>query len=280
MNNKTKHPIYIIKANGQRVPFDQRKVIATCERAGANRKLARDVAQKVQLQIREGMRTREVYRLVLASLSSFKEGWVIRHRYRLKEAIMQLGPSGFPFENYVSKILESHGYQIQSVRTISSGRCVNHELDIVVYLPESKKKYLVECKYHNAPGIFTGLKESLYTHARFLDLSETFDGELLVCNTKVSREVITYAKCIGQNVISWRYPPNIGLENMIQNKGLYPLTILPLSKNELLSLSKNNIMVAKDLLLVGLSQLSSQTGIPPERIRRLQDLITQIMGRF
>jgi ATP cone domain len=107
-NQKT---IFVIKANGEKVPFNSNKVISTCIRAGANRKLARKVSEEVSLQIHDGMRTREVYRLVLALLSQFEDGGITSHRYRLKEAIMQLGPAGFLFENYVSRILEDHGYQ-------------------------------------------------------------------------------------------------------------------------------------------------------------------------
>lgn len=278
MNNKKN--IFITKANGKRVPFNPNKVISTCIRAGATRKLARKVADKVSLQIHDGISTRQVYRQVLSLLTQFDDGGITSHRYRLKEAIMQLGPAGFIFENYVSRILEDHGYQTQAIRKTVSGRCVNHELDIIVYQPDSKKKSFVECKYHNLSGVFTGLKESLYTHARFLDLKDVFDGEMLVCNTRVSKEVITYSTCIGQTVVSWRYPPNKSLETMIQDKGLYPLTILPLSRNELLSISRNNIMVAKDLLLMEKNKLSSETGIPLERVKKIQELTTLITGRL
>ena len=270
----------MIKANGERVTFNPNKVISTCIRAGASRKLAKKVSDEISHHIYDGMSTRQVYRLVLDLLSEFEEVNVISHRYRLKESIMQLGPSGFFFENYVSRILKEYGYQIQGIRKLEDGKCVKHELDIIIYFPESKKKLFVECKYHNSPGIFTGLKESLYTHARFLDLSDKFNGEILVSNTKVSKEVITYATCIGQEVISWRYPPNKSLEKMIQDKGLYPLTILPLTKNELFSISRNNIMVARDLLSIDPNQLSSKTGIQLDRIKKMRDLTTQITGRF
>lgn len=278
MNNKKN--IFISKANGKRVPFNPNKVISTCIRAGATRKLAKKVADEIRLQIHDGTSTRKVYHLVLSLLTQFEDGGITSHRYRLKEAIMQLGPAGFIFENYVSRILQDQGYQTQAIRKTVSGRCVDHELDIITYQPNSKKKWFVECKYHNLPGVFTGLKESLYTHARFLDLKDVFDGEMLVCNTRVSKEVITYSTCIGQTVVSWRYPPNKSLETMIQDNGLYPLTILPLNSNELLAISRNNIMVAKDLLLIDKNYLSSKTGIPVERIDKIQEITTLIIGRL
>lgn len=276
----SKKTIFVIKANGRRVPFNPHKIIGTCIRAGANRKLARRISDETSLKIHEGMTTREVYRLVLALLAQFEAGDATSHRYKLKESIMKLGPAGFLFENYVSRILEENGYQIQNIRKTIQGRCVKHELDIIVYQPDSKKKYLVECKYHNYPGIVTGLKESLYAHARFLDLKDVFDGEMLVCNTKVSNEVITYATCIGQSVLSWRYPPNRCLEAMIQSKGLYPLTILPLTKNELFAISRNNIMVAKDLLSIDKNHLSAITGISLDRINKIQDITAQIISKI
>ncbi|MDE1840663.1 PDDEXK family nuclease [Candidatus Nitrosotalea okcheonensis] len=48
--------------------------------------------------------------------------------------------------------------------------------------------------------------------------------------TKLSDDAITYAKYIGQQIISWRYPPSKGLESMIEEKGLYPVTILGLNR--------------------------------------------------
>ena len=278
LNNKK--TILIKKANGQSVPFNPRKVIGTCIRAGASKKIAKKVSEQVRLRTKEGMTTREVYQLVLKLLTQLETGGLTSHRYKLKESLMKLGPAGFVFENYVSRILEEQGYQIQNVRKTIQGRCVKHELDIIIYRPDLKKKSFVECKYHNFPGIFTGLKESLYTHARFLDLRDIFDGEILVCNTKVSSEVITYASCIGQQVISWRYPPNKSLEKMIQDKGLYPLTILPLTKNELFVISRNNIMVAKDLLSIDKYRLSAMTGISSDRIEKIQDITAQITSTF
>lgn len=278
LNNKK--IIFIKKANGQSVPFNPYKVIGTCMRAGASKKLARRVSEQVSLKIHDGMSTREVYRLVLSLLTHLETGGATSHRYKLKDAIMKLGPAGFVFENYVSRILEEHGYQIQGIRKTMQGRCVQHELDIIIHSPDSKEKSFVECKYHNYPGVFTGLKESLYTHARFLDLKDIFDGEMLVCNTKVSSEVITYATCIGQQVVSWRYPPDKSLETMIQDKGLYPLTILPLTKSELFAISRNNIMVAKDLLSIDKYHLSAMTGISVDRINKIQDITAQIIGKI
>lgn len=215
--------------------------------------------------------------MVLDALASEESGQIVKHRYRLKESIMRMGPAGFPFETYVAKILENSGHEIKSLRSKLTGKCVAHEIDIVTHAMVTNKRYMIECKYHHLPGIFTGIKESLYTHARLLDLGSYFDAEMLVTNTKVSSDVITYASCVGQEILSWRYPPDNSLEMLIEKNGLYPLTILPLSKKEFMALCENNIVVAKDLLSKDPNQLSRNTGISSVRIKKLQDIIKQII---
>jgi len=273
----THKKIYVIKANGKSVPFDQNKVKATCMRAGASNELAQRIVNTIQAQIHGGIRTREIYKMVLNALAAEGNGLAIKHRYRLKESIMLMGPAGFPFEIYVGAILENYGYNIKSTRSEVNGKCVKHEIDLIADSIQTNKRYMIECKYHNFPGIYTGLKESLYTHARLLDLSDIFDEEMLVCNTKVSDDVVTYANCIGQKLLCWRYPPNKGLERMIEDKGLYPITILGLTRKELEVLSENKIMLAKDLLSFDVNRLT-KTGISFSRLQRLQSLVKQILG--
>ncbi len=267
---------YVLKSDGRSVPFNFGKVKATCMRTGANNKLATRVAKKILGKIYHGISTRQIYRMVLEELAIDNQN-IVGHRYRLKESIMQMGPAGFPFENYVSTILAAYGFDIQSRRSKIQGACVTHEIDIVA-TSGNESKYMIECKFHNSSGIYTGIKEALYTHARFLDLKGQFDKEMLVCNTRVSADAITYGKCVGQEILSWRYPDGKGLEKIIEDEGLYPITILGLSKKELQNLSENNIMLAKSLLDLDSRQLSKQVHVQVPRIESLQRLAKQIIG--
>jgi hypothetical protein len=268
--------ITITKANGQKAEFDPNKVITTCIRAGADPTLAKRIARQVYSTVHYGMTTHEIYKIVLRLLSE-NATLAIKQRYRLKESIMKLGPAGFSFESYVGQILRHYGYKIKSIGAKIQGRCVIHEVDLVLESSD-EKKWLVECKYHNFPGRYTGLKESLYTHARFLDLADKFDSEMLVCNTKVSPEAITYATCIGQKLLSWRFPPQMGLETMIEEKKLYPITILNPTKRELETLAKNNMMIAKDLLDIDIYEFAQKTRIPIKRLVAMQRLTNQIIS--
>jgi len=93
------------------------------------------------------------------------------------------------------------------------------------------KKYMVECKFHNRRGIKTHIKVAMYTYARFLDLKEYFDAAWLICNTKCTSKTIEY-RCMEIKNTSWAYPPGRwSLENMIERKHLYPITI-PMSLND------------------------------------------------
>lgn len=268
--------IYIIKANGEKVIFDPNKVISTCMRAGANSELSTQIAQKTEDQLRNGMTTKQVYRIVLSELSK-EGGKAVMHRYRLKEAIMLLGPAGFLFQTYVGQILAEYDYEIKAMGSFFDGKCVKHEIDIVANSKSTNKRFMIECKYHNRRGSYTGLKESLYTHARFMDLTHLFDNEMLVSNTKVSNDTLQYAQCIGQHLLCWRHPEGHVLEAMIEEKGLYPITILKLNSKELHAFSKNNMMIAKEILSIDAKKLSHNTAIPQARLQRLQSIIGEII---
>jgi len=48
----------------------------------------------------------------------------------LKKAILQLGPTGYPFERFVGELLKYQGYEAK-VGQIVQGNCVQHEVDVV-----------------------------------------------------------------------------------------------------------------------------------------------------
>lgn len=226
----------------------------------------------------QGISTKDIYRLVLKAISEQKGRIGLRHRYQLKEAIMNLGPAGFHFENYVGKILGHYGFEISGIRTKIKGECANHEIDLIGN--SEGKKYLIECKHSSGRGSFIGLKVALYTHARFIDTSPNFDGEMIVCNAKISQTAKQYSNCIGQQVFSWRYPPKKSLEKIIETFKLYPITILNLNSRELEQFSTNNIMLLQDLLKLNEKDLTRHTGLSIKRIRTLSKLAEQIISDF
>jgi Holliday junction resolvase-like predicted endonuclease len=160
---------------------------------------------------------------------------------------MLLGPTGYPFEDFVGKILESVGYKTV-VRQLLRGKCVTHEVDVIA--ERNGKRAMIEAKFHNNPGIRSDLHVALYTHARFLDLKEKYDlnEAWIVTNTKTTTDAIAYAECMGMKTVSWSYPAEGSLRDLIEQSDLRPITMLTsLSSSQKIKLLENHIVLCKDI---------------------------------
>lgn len=267
----------IIKASGDKQKFNKEKLRSSLKKAGASLKIADEISRTVERNIHSGVRSEEILNQVTRRLK--KTDPVITARYSLKKAIMELGPTGFPFEKYVAELLREYGYSIR-VGQIIKGHCIKHEIDVIAQ--KGKERLIVECKYHNHRGIRSDIKVALYTHARFLDIERSrgkmpnymnfSNKSLLVTNTKCTSEAIRYGKCVGLKIISWRYPKHESLEYLIEKKKLYPITVLPaLTRRSKEVLVSNNLMLVKDLLRYSLSELTHLIGLRPDSAKGLKD---------
>ncbi|HUV72335.1 MAG TPA: ATP cone domain-containing protein [Clostridia bacterium] len=236
--------INVVKATGEIEPFSEEKVVSSLMRAGASKGLAYKIVDKVKSQLYQNIPTFEIYSAVMKILR--REQKDLASRYSLKRAIMELGPTGYPFEIFVAGVLEADGFKVQNNMMVL-GKCVSHEVDIVA--KKDKKTHMVECKFHNQLGGRTEIKPALYTYARFLDLRERgFDLPWLVTNTKVTQEVRAYCLCMGMEVTSWDYPEGKSLRELVDKSDLQPLTSLTsLTKKQKQSFLEQGIVFAKDL---------------------------------
>ncbi len=111
--------------------------------------------------------------------------------------------------------------------------------------------YIIECKFHQKAWYKNDTKTILYSYARFIDLKNK-DPQLnlwLVTNTKFTSEVINFANCYNIKLTSWNYPENENLAQLIENKKLYPVTILTSCSTKVFqSLIKFDILLIQDLL--------------------------------
>lgn len=236
--------INVIKATGEIEPFSEEKVISSLLRAGASRQLAEDIIAQTKPSLYQNIPTFEIYSTVMKILK--KEQRPIAEKYNLKKAIMDLGPTGYPFEKFVAVVLQATGCQV-ATNKIVQGKCVSHEIDVIA---ENKEKYMIECKFHGLPGGRTDIKVALYTYARFLDVKEKggFDIPWLMTNTKLTQEVKTYALCMGMRVTAWDYPEGDSLNEMIDKSGLYPITAsTTLPEQKKLELIEKGIVFSRDL---------------------------------
>jgi hypothetical protein len=127
------------------------------------------------------------------------------------------------------------------------GHCTTHEVDLVV--SRDGVKGMVECKYHNAPGYKTSIKDALYTWGRFLDIKDTngISVPWLVTNTKFSSDVVHYTKCVGMRTICWRCTEEKGLEKLMERANIYPVTVLELRRSEHRTLLEHEFIICRDI---------------------------------
>ncbi len=237
----------IIKRNGQTEEFSAEKVVRSLE-CCTGHELALRIARDVEEKVRDGTTTAQIHEIVLMELWEKDPAAAIR--YSLRESMMKLGPAGYRFEDFYARLLQERGIS-PSVRQLYRGSCAVHELDVVYTV--NGGLVFSEMKYHNAFGIYTGLKEAMYTYMRLIDLREAghqFVRAELVTNTKISDDGIAFSSCRGMGVIGWKYPPGGGLERMIEQHRLYPVTSLaPMVGDEgVRELLGSGIITVKDLV--------------------------------
>lgn len=246
---------FIIKASGDKARFSRRRLSTSLVRSGAPKDIANSVTDKVASEIIDGVSTtHDIYSRAYALLKEMKQR-PVAGRYSLKKAIMALGPTGYPFETFFGEILKRLGYQVE-VGVVLDGYCVPHEVDVVAIKGDIHA--LVEAKFHNQPGTHTDVKVPLYIHSRFQDIEKQLklSGDThkthepwVVTNTHFTSSAITYGECMGMKLIGWRYPETGGLEKMIEDAGLHPITCLPsLPKKVKDELLKQHVLLCQDLL--------------------------------
>ncbi len=251
---KKRQAISILKSSGELVPFDENKLHRSLTRAGSDKVLANRIIREISAQLYEGMPTGEIYRKAFAMLRSFARPMAAK--YRLKTAIMELGPTGFPFEKYVAALLQSQGFETITNQVLE-GRCVTHEVDVLATVNDNI--HFIECKFHNLRGLVCDVKVPLYIHSRFLDLKEkqsllkenkgkTFKG-WVVTNTSFSEDAIKYGLCSGLELMGWDFPAGQSLRELIDTTGLHPITCLTaLTQREKKLLLEDKVVLCHDLL--------------------------------
>lgn len=259
----------IIKADGTTEVFSPERLAASLNRAGAGMHTAERIANEVAATLVPGSSSREIYTRAFALLR--REARPVAARYALRRALLEFGPSGHPFEDFVSHLFEVEGWSVET-RKILMGKCVAHEVDF--YAHKGEETMAAELKYHNDPGYKTDVKTALYVKARFEDIfscTETADRKcpidrgILVTNTKFTSEAVRYAECAGLELLGWHYPETNGLFERMARAHVYPITTLTtLTRTEKRLLIENGI-IAVDQLPARRSDLS-QLRFTPEHI--------------
>ncbi len=248
-----KYPILVTKYSGEIVPFEEKKLYLSLKKTGAQDHDIQRIIHRVKDNMVDKKPTSLIYREAFRMLKQLSRASAAR--FNLKRSIMDLGPSGFPFEKYIAKLYQANNYQVKNNISMQ-GKCVNHEVDVIA--ERNNTSLMIECKFHNRQGVKSDVKVTLYFKSRVIDIIKgikdraEYKGKdikgTLVTNTRFTSDAINYAKCENIILMSWDYPGSGSLKDLIEISGLYPLTCLTsLKKREKKILLEEGIVLAKDL---------------------------------
>ena len=264
----------LVKTSGFLETFQERKLRASLARSGASRQEVEHAVDAVRKRLRDGMPTDEVFRIAHRALRHDRRPAAAR--YSLQRAILQLGPSGFPFERFIAELWQHEGYRARlGVRL--QGRFVRHEVDIDA--TRGKERVLAECKFRGQSDGKVDIKVALYVFARARDLIPTgFRQFWLITNGRFTKDALAYGKGVGLRLLSWDYPKGDSLRERIDRAGLHPVTVLSsLQKAERQRLLRENIVLCTDL--VRHPSVVDELGMSPHRARQLWQEVDGLVGR-
>lgn len=265
--------MFVTKSDGRKQPFDKSKVVRTCLSMHATENQARDVANKVEEKVYEGIPTKKILQMIFTFMKEHRPE--VAHEIDLREAISLLRPKP-DFELFIFHLLKEFGYSVTGSQLVK-GKCVEHEIDAVALKDEDV--IYVEVKHHFMHHTFTGVSVFLESQAIFEDFIEgfkagvtriNFNKALVVCNTKFSEHALQYAACKKINYLGWSAPAERGLQQMIEEKKLYPITFLKgLDKNLEEKFGDAGIVLLKQLVECSLDEAWRKTRIQKEKLEKL-----------
>lgn len=268
------NPIIIQKFSGESDVFDPEKLKKSLIEAGATNSQADQITMTIRKGIYDGITTKVIYRKAHRLLKNRAKAKA--SRYGLKKSILQLGPTGYPFELFVGELMRKEGFEI-TVGNTMQGKCVSHEVDVLA--TSDKVVRMMECKFHNRLGYKTDVKVPMYIKSRFEDLSAVWKEDhrfinrkhegWVVTNSRFTKDAIDFSQCSGLHLLSWDYPGN-NLKSLVNRHGLYPITIIPsIPKNIREKLFEKHIILANTL--VDHQEVLLELGLDQKKVHTIID---------
>lgn len=269
----TNETILITKASGEIVPFNVERLRHSLKRARAKPEAIEEVVKAVSASLYPGMTTKEIYRKAFSLLQKGADSTAAR--YKLKNAIMELGPAGFAFEKFVAALLQKEGYRTHTGEIVE-GVCVKHEVDVIA--ERNNTRCMIECKFHGNQGKFSDVKVPLYIRSRFVDVAQsweknpTLEGKhfegWVVTNTRFTSDAEQYGQCVGLTLLSWDWPLDEGLKDRIDRTGLHPITCLTtITRAEKKALLGKDVVLCADMCHA--PKVLNSLGVSKNRINRI-----------
>lgn len=263
----------IRKRSGELVEYNPNKIRKTLKRAGAKKEMIEQILEQVDRYTRDGITTRELYRVVKRELK--KEARHIAHRYNLRSSLIRLGPAGYKFEKFIASILRAYQYDAENPRNELRGLCVRHEIDVIAR--KDSKTTMIEAKFRNKFGDSVNLKDTMATWARYLDLldaaktnlCEHFDEVWIVTNGRFSDRAHQFGVCKGMRMVGWNSREK-SLAHMVDHATLYPITVLEhLRQWELDRFAARDLMLCREVATRDPDKLAKMLNLPIQRAKRI-----------
>jgi hypothetical protein len=259
MSNAKRQKIVIQKASGDLQEYKESKLKQSLLNSGADMEVVHEILTTISGWVKNGMTTNQIYSRAFSILR--KRQMMVSFKYKLKQAILQFGETGYPFEQLVGQLYEAKGFAV-GVGQIVQGKCVQHEIDVVAINKTSELFF--ECKYSANRKKQLSIQTPLYVKARMDDVMEkrrslsthrdlTLFGGLVV-NTRFSEDSIKYGECAGLKLISWNYPEGRALKDLIDEAEIYPVTLL-----NYLTLKEKRMLIESGVVIC--SQINSDPSV-------------------
>ncbi|WP_333852409.1 restriction endonuclease [Epilithonimonas sp.] len=272
-----------IKNNaGETVDFEISKLENSLRNSGAGEQSVKRVLETVLPKCFEGITTGELYKMAFDELKKISNS--VAARYSLKKALLELGPAGFYFEQWISRVFQNIGYKTETGQLIK-GHAVTHEADVIA--KKDDKTYWVECKFRNAEDTKISVTTPMYVLSRIKDISniqynlfETkteFTDGWLITNTYFTKDSIAFSEYYGLRLLSWDFPENKSIKSLVDQNALYPITCLTtLDGNQKQKLLEKKCILVKELFqnqnLLNILELNQEKKL--EVLKEARELMT------
>jgi hypothetical protein len=265
--------IRIKKASGELESFDPQKLIASLRNSGAQEDAIDEIVKDITEWVYDGVSTRKLYSRAYSLLNRISKSGAML--YRLKKAIIDLGPSGYPFEHFVGEIFRRRGYEVE-VSKIVQGASITHEMDVLAYRDDLQ--ILAECKFTVNQGNSVSIQVPLYVNSRVQDIAEKWREQgryrdirfeaWIVTNSRFSPDSVQYSKSKGIRLMGWDYPGEDALKRVVEREKIFPITILSkLNKAEKRALIEASVVTCAQLL--GETWRLDKMGLPTRKKRQV-----------
>ena len=131
MKKNYKKRIIIKKASGETEPFDVSKMNASLKNAGADDDTISEIAADIENWVYNGVTTGKIYARAYKMFRRKKGSGALR--FKLKKALYNMGPTGYPFEHFIGELFKRQGYEVEVGQVVEGVTITRFSSDSLEY---------------------------------------------------------------------------------------------------------------------------------------------------